>query len=160
MTSRFVALAVTTITLSALAGRAEAQGARAHFGPHVAYNFDVKEAGIGLQAGLPLASHLEFYPSADWYLVDKGSLVGFNADLKYRVSGAELNWMYLGGGLNLMRAKADGGPSNTDARANVFIGAETSRGAIHPFVELRAMLGSQSSVQVATGLNFTLSGAR
>lgn len=156
MRSRLPAL-MTAVLLSVAATRAaHAQTHRLHLGPHVSYNFDAEVVGIGPQLSVPVARHLEFYPSFDYYFVDNGSLIGINADLKYRLASENMNWLYLGGGLNISRASA-GGVSASDAGLNLFAGAESLRGNIHPFAELRLMVGDGSTAQVAFGLNFTLS---
>jgi len=125
---------------------------RAHFGPHIAYNFDIKETAIGAQLHLPVSHGIEFYPSFDYYLVDSGSLLGLSADLKFRTPGDPL---YLGGGLNIMRASA-GGSSNNDTGFDLFAGLETRYGWSHPYVEVRGLFHSGSAVQGAFGLNITL----
>jgi hypothetical protein len=142
--------------LFTLPGLATAQTSQTHLGPHIGYNFDLEEASLGAQLGVPVARFLEFYPSFDWYLVDAGSFWAVNADLKLRVEGRNTRWLYLGGGLNISNRTDDDDVSRSDSRANFFIGAESLVGRIHPFVELRALLGNGSSAQLAAGLNFTL----
>jgi len=153
---RFAAAALATVALTTTTVPAEAQAGPAHFGPHVTYNFDSEKTALGPQLSIPIARHLEFYPSFDWFFVDNGSLWAMNIDLKYRVEGENAGWLYLGGGLNLSRSNPDQGNSSSDSRANLFAGIQSMRGNIHPFVELRALLGSGSSAQMMAGLNFTL----
>jgi len=88
----------------------------------------------------------------DYYLADSGSLLGLSADLKFRTPGDPL---YLGGGLNIMRASA-GGSSNNDTGFDLFAGLETRYGWSHPYVEVRGLFHSGSAVQGAFGLNITL----
>lgn len=153
---RLTGISLAIVALAATAAPAGAQTSRAHIGPHLSYNFDIEEVAIGPQLGIPIGPRLEFYPSFDWYLVNNGSLWGLNTDLKYRVGGQGMEWFYLGGGLNLMGRNPDNGRSRTDANANLFLGAESLAGRVHPFAEFRAILGDGSSAQVAFGLNFTL----
>jgi len=117
---------------------------RSHFGPHVAYNFDIKETAIGAQLHMPIARGIEFYPSFDYYLVDTGSLWGLSADLKFRTPGDPL---YLGGGLNVL---------NNDTGLDVFAGLETRYGWSHPYVEIRGLFHNGSALQGAFGINITL----
>jgi hypothetical protein len=141
--------------LVAGAGAVEAQTSRVHLGPHVAYNFDLEDFAIGAQLSIPIATRLEFYPSFDYYFVDPGSAWGMNADLKYRFSGEQLNWLYVGGGINF--TGIDVGPADdTNVGLNLIAGFETLRGRIHPFAEARAVLSDGSFLQLAVGLNFTL----
>jgi hypothetical protein len=152
---RSLRLPVVALLLVLPAG-VSAQEGRAHFGPRLSYNVDAEMFGVGAQLGVPVARQLEFYPSFDIFFPDRGSAWGINLDLKYRVSPAASNLLYLGGGVNMSGNKPEGGNSNTRARANLLAGIESRRGPVHPFAELRAILGSGSTVQLAAGLNFTL----
>ncbi|MEP6589945.1 MAG: hypothetical protein ABJC19_02075 [Gemmatimonadota bacterium] len=134
---------------------AHAQTHSTHFGPRLSYNFDAKAAGIGAQLGIPIARHLEFYPSLDVFFVDHGSLLGINADLKYRIGRADVSWLYVGTGLNIARSSS-GGYSNSNAGLNLFLGAESLKGRVHPFGEMRFTVSDGSTAQLAAGLNFTL----
>ena len=134
---------------------AQAQTHRSHIGPRISYNFDAEALGLGMQLGLPVASHLEFYPSADVFLVDQGSLIGFNADLKYRAGRADASWFYLGGGLNIAHRKVND-VSRNDSGLNLFMGIESLRGRVHPFGEMRVTLRNGSTAQLMGGLNFTI----
>jgi hypothetical protein len=152
---RFVALA--TVLGCGLATPLAAQTGRVHIGPHVTYNFDVDEAAIGGQLTAPIGPYVEFYPSIDLFLVDRGSLFGANADFKFRPTPHDAGWLYLGAGLNIThRSIRDF--SHTDTGLNLFMGIESRQGAVHPYGEFRAILGDGSSVQIAGGLNFTLGG--
>ena len=146
---------LTALLVLVASGIVRAQTNRAHIGPHIAYNFEVEEFAIGAQFSLPVAERLEFYPSFDYYFVDPGSLWAVNADLKWRVARDRPRWFYLGGGLNITRREV-GDIDNTDLGANLFLGAESLRGTIHPFGELRAILADDSSIQLQIGLNITL----
>lgn len=146
--------ALLLVGCCAVFGAFPLQAQRSHIGFHVGENFDMSEAVLGAQLHLPVGRQVEFYPSFDYYFVDGGSLVGFNADLKFRQFSGGLE-LYLGGGLNILRASS-GGASSTDTGANLFAGVESRFGAAHPFVELRGLLHDQSSVQLQGGINFTL----
>ena len=130
------------------------QAQRSHIGFHGGYNFDLEDGLVGAQFHLPFGRQLEFYPSFDYYFSDPGSLVGFNIDLKLRYPSRDLE-LYLGGGLNILRASSTGG-SNTDTGGNVFAGLETRVGVAHPYFEVRGLLHNTSSVQLNAGINFTL----
>jgi hypothetical protein len=145
---------LTALLILLASGIVRAQTDRAHIGPHVGYNFDIKDLNLGAQFSLPLGHRLEFYPSFDYYFVDPGSEWAVNADLKSRVAKNWPRWFYLGGGLNVTTFSYHG--STTHAHANLFAGAESLRKRVHPFVEFRAILGHGSSVQLQSGLNITL----
>jgi hypothetical protein len=115
----------------------------------------LKDLGVGAQLGVPMGRHLEFYPSFDLFFVDPGSFWNLNADLKYRIATETIKWLYLGGGLNIARS-GRGSVHDTRAGVNLFAGAESLAGRVHPFGEFRFTANNGSSGQIAVGLNFTL----
>jgi hypothetical protein len=132
-----------------------AHAQRPHFGAHVSYNFDADEFGIGPQFYVPVARHLEFYPSFDYYFVDPGSLWQLNGDLKFK-SREEHNWFYLGAGVAVSRASF-GGFHNTDVGANLLGGLETLIWKkVHPYLEGRLTLRDNTVFQLAAGFNITI----
>jgi hypothetical protein len=143
---RRILTAVVLLTWAAGVSRAAAQ--RSHFGVHGGYNFDLNEGLVGAQLHMPLTRSIEFYPSFDYYLVDAGTLLGFNADLKFRSPGTPL---YFGGGLNILHTTG-----NSDTGLDLFGGFETRYGRTHPYVEGRGLFHDGSSFQVLFGINMTL----
>jgi len=141
--------------LFVVGGIADAQTTRAHFGPRLTYNFDMDEVALGAGFTAPVSNRLEFYPSFDTFLVDQGSLWALNADLKVRVTGESLNWLYMGGGLNVQR-RSLGDNHNTNTGLGLFAGFESLSGWVHPYGELRLVTGDGTSGQATIGLNFTL----
>ena len=101
------------------------------------------------------ARHLVFYPSFDYFFVDVGSFWNLSADLKYRIANESVKWPYVGTGLNIARRSVRVAHS-TKTGVNLFAGAESLRGRIHPFGEFRFTAGNGSTAQIAGGLNFTL----
>lgn len=151
--------ALTALFIAVSTGPVWAQTNRVHLGPHAGYNFKIEEPLIGVQASFPLVRKLEFYPSFDWYLSgDEVTVFGLNGDLKWRVAGdrPSFQWLYLGAGLNLTMVKPEGGDTDTDAGGNLFVGAESLRGRIHPFAEARVTLRRGTMFQLQGGLNITL----
>lgn len=155
MSFRVVSLASTLLLTSVMAGGAQAQTSQLHFGPRVSYQFDLEEFGIGAQLSVPIAHHLEFYPSFDYFFVNVGSFWDVNGDLKYRIDTESVNWLYMGGGLNIAHTSRDRGNDN-QAGLNLFAGVESLSGRVHPFGELRFTINDHSTAQASVGLNFTL----
>lgn len=155
MSLRVSSITAALILTGALAGTAQAQTSQLHLGPRVSYQFDVKKVGVGAQLSVPVARHLEFYPSFDYFFVDHGSFWQLNADLKYRFAGQAVRWLYGGTGLNIAHSSVSVN-SATHAGLNLFAGAESLRGRVHPFGELRFTVGDGSTGMIAVGLNFTL----
>jgi hypothetical protein len=148
--------AALSIAFAASASTANAQTSRTHLGPRIGYNIDAEAVSIGGQLSLPIARRLEFYPSADVTLVDNGSMFGVNLDIKYRLpAGGTMDWLYLGTGLGIV-SRSVGDNDNTDTGLNLFLGAESLRGRVHPFIEGRLLIADGSMVQLVGGLNFTI----
>lgn len=148
--------AAVSIAFAATASTANAQTSRTHLGPRIGYNFDAEAVTLGGQLSFPLARRLEFYPSADVTLVDNGSMFGVNVDVKYRMpSGGSMEWLYLGTGLGIVSRSVNDN-DNTDTGLNLFVGAESLRGRVHPFIEGRILISDGSTAQLVGGLNFTL----
>ena len=151
MKSRRSMAAVALVLSLAAAGTAAAQTKELHLGPRLSYQFDAEELGVGAQFSLPIASHLEFYPSFDVFFTDP-SLWSFNVDLKWRALAKSASWFYVGTGLNILDASGNG----SNAGLNLFGGVESLKGRVHPFGELRFIVNDNSTAQVSAGLNFTL----
>jgi hypothetical protein len=148
--------AAVLIALAATAPTAHAQTSRTHLGPRIGYNFDAEAVTIGGQLSFPIARRLEFYPSADVTLVDNGSMFGINIDVKYRMpSGGSMEWLYLGTGLGIVSRSVNDN-DNTDTGLNLFLGAESLKGRVHPFIEGRVLISDGSTAMLMGGLNFTL----
>jgi hypothetical protein len=138
-----------------VAASSEAQTNNLHIGPRLSFDFDAEEIGIGAQVGIPIGRRVELYPSFDYFFVDPGTLWSINADVKARIFGERLEWLYTGAGLGIERIEL--GPfDDTDPGVNLFVGAETLRGRIHPFAEARLRFADRNSFVLAAGLNFTL----
>lgn len=144
----FRRILTVAILLVCAAGVTRATAQRAHVGVHGGYNTDMDRGALGVQMQMPLSSAIEFYPSLDYYLVDGGTRLGWNADLKFR---AEQTPLYFGGGLNLLT-----GGGTSDAGLNLIGGIETRYGETHPFAEVRGLIHGNTSLQLLLGLNFTL----
>jgi hypothetical protein len=149
--------AALAATLAVAAGSAlAAQTTHSHLGVHALYNSTFDDFGVGAQFSAPIARHLEFYPSFDWYFdVPHATVWEANADVKYRALGERSEWFYVGTGLNIHRQTVD----NFDLTRggwNLFMGAESIRGHIHPFAEARATVTDHTRFQIQAGINITL----
>ena len=151
--SRSLAIAAVLISGSAVA--AGAQSRSSQLGLHLLYNTTYQDAGIGAQFSAPIAHHLEFYPSFDYYFQSPGTLWQLNADIKYRTSGSAGDWLYVGTGLNLSHYSVDDA-SGDRVGWNLIGGVESLRGQVHPFVETRVTVTDHTRFQIQGGLNFPL----
>ena len=145
-----------TLPLVMLATAASAASAqRPHLGTRVGYDFEAKNPVISIQATVPVTAFVSFYPSADIYLPDHGTMNGFNGDLKVNLPSSTGPQFYLGGGVGVQTRHLNQS-SSTDVGANALLGVESQVGWVHPFVEGRAFISEQNRVSVLVGLNFTL----
>jgi hypothetical protein len=128
---------------------------RPHLGARVGYDFQSKNPVVSVQASVPVTPVVEFYPSADIYLPNSGTMMGFNGDLKLNLPTSTGPNFYLGGGLGVLTRSRDD-VSSTDVGANAILGVESRLGWVHPFVEGRAFISEQNRASLLLGLNFTL----
>lgn len=157
---RTARLARLTTMLVALCAAARLVGAQnPHAGIRMGYNFDTRDPVISTNLTLPITNRVEFYPSLDVYLPDRGSMTGLNGDVKVRVPTIGGPDLYFGGGLGVLSRNV-GAFSNTDVGVNAIMGVESRQGSVHPFFEGRVLLHDNSTFQAIGGLNFTLGGRR
>ena len=155
MTKPAFSIVVLAAVLLTMPVAAKAQ--QAHFGGRAGFNAEGNAGLLGVQFSLPIAHRLELYPSFDVYFPDRGSLLGFNGDLKYRIPTSNSLWVYGGGGLGVQYVDVDGA-NDSDLGVNLLGGIETRLGRVHPFLESRVMLYDDTSFQLMGGLNITLYG--
>jgi hypothetical protein len=124
-----------------------AQGAELGF--HFGVNFDSDDALVGAQLAVPLGRRVDLYPSFDYYFIDPGTLNALNIDIRFRQPARTIA-PYLGGGLNIL--SRDG---NSDTGVGLF-GGLAGRGPTRPYIELRALLHDDSSLQLVGGVSFRL----
>lgn len=141
-----------TVLAALLACTAPARAQRAHIGPHAGYDFDRNVGLVGGQMSLPLSRYIELYPSVDVYLLNTGTLVGFNGDLKLRLQPGQPLQLYVGGGLNALRPQTGG----TDTGWDMLGGVETRLGYSHPYIEGKVLQHNGSTFQLMAGINITL----
>jgi hypothetical protein len=155
LASRSVVVGVLLLVAASTA-RSQAAG-RSYFGPHVGINFDSDDALIGAQFTFPITNSIEFYPSADIYFPNAGSLLGLSMDLKFGLATVQGPHFYLGGGLNVLHSSFRG-EGHSDAGIDLMFGIESRSGPVHPFGEGRVLIHDNTSFQLVGGLNFALGG--
>ena len=155
MLKRLALAVVFPAALLCHAAPVQAQTDHAHVGFHALYNTTFQDAGVGAQFSLPVARHLEFYPSVDLYFQTGATVWQPNFDFKYRALGQRNDWFYLGTGLGLLQESVDG-LNESRAMWNLFIGAENLHGEIHPFIEARAGVSDENQFQIQGGINITI----
>lgn len=155
MTTGLRAIAIAATFIGAGAITAQAQTDHSHLGLHALYSTNYEDPGIGVQFSAPIAHHLEFYPSFDYYIQSPGTRIQVNADVKYRISDEHSNWFYVGTGLNVSHFSVDS-VSSTIAGWNLLAGMESLKGKVHPFGEARVTVTDHTRFQLQGGFNITL----
>jgi hypothetical protein len=144
------------LVLAAMASIAGAQ-ASTHVGARVGYNFEAEEVILSANLTVPISTRIEFYPSLDIYLPERGNKIGFNGDVKVLLPMASGPHLYGGGGIGVVNQNF-GDISNTDVGVNLLVGLESKVGWIHPFGELKFLIHDQKQFVAIAGVNMTLGG--
>lgn len=129
--------------------------ASTHVGARLGYNFESDEAILGANLTVPISTRIEFYPSLELYVPDRGNKVGFNGDVRVFLPTRPSYNLYAGGGLGLVNRNLDA-ISNTDVGVNLLFGIESRIGRIHPLGEARLLLHDDTQLVLFAGVNFTL----
>jgi hypothetical protein len=161
-------LATVLLSTPALAQRrttttmGKAQGDRPEVGPTAGFATNDLDFFIGAQFAYPIANRFDIYPSFDYYFPGNSVHVWtLNGDVRYwpklniRNSG-----LYAGAGLNYTHTSVDLGPlgsaSSSDAGLGLFGGWEFKTSNIHPFGQLKIVIGNADRVEFGGGVNFRL----
>lgn len=142
------------LVLAAMASIAGAQ-ATTHVGARVGYNFEAEVVVLSANLTVPISTRIEFYPSLDIYLPERGNRIGFNGDVKVLLPMASGPHLYGGGGIGVVNQNL-GDFSNTDIGVNLLFGLESKVGWIHPFGEIRFLVHDQKQFVAIAGVNMVL----
>lgn len=134
--------------------RAAATALTPRFGGHLGYSFDVEELILGAQLSYPVTPRLDLYPSFDFYAIPGAvDLWGLNFDVKFHPP-SRYGALYVGGGINYSRASYYGANSS-DTNLNLLVGLERRwRPRVHPYVEMKVIVGDGSSLQLVGGMSW------
>jgi hypothetical protein len=146
LVSIVVAALVTSVNASAQAS--------SHVGSRVGYDFQTDEVILGANFTVPISTQIEFYPSLELYLPDRGNKIGFNGDVKIFLPTRAIYDLYGGGGLGVVNQNL-GDVSNTDVGINLLFGISSRVGRIHPYGEARVLLHDDPQFVLLAGVNFT-----
>lgn len=148
-----------TLLLSALLIGVVALPARAQtqFGIHGGYDVDVEEFLLGGQVRFPLSGvPLILQPGVDVFFVDDGTLLQFDANALYPISGGpgESFTPYAGAGLGVSYFSFEEF-DDTSAGLNLLAGANFNNASrIRPFVQARITIDDGTRVGVMGGILF------
>lgn len=124
-------------------------------GVRIGENTDYDDALIGMHLQIPIARHVDFYPSMDVYFPNTGTRLGFNGDLRYRFPVASAWQPYVGGGLNWLHRSVND-VNSEDVGVDMLGGVQTRVGAAYPFAEGRILFQDNTSFQLSGGVAFRL----
>ena len=142
-----VALVVSSVSASAQPST--------YVGPRAGYDFQTDEVILGAGFTVPISTQIEFYPSLELYLPDRGNKIGFNGDVRILLPTRASFDLYAGGGLGIVNQNL-GDVSNTDLGLNLLFGIASRVGRIHPFGEARLLVHDDTQLVLHAGVNFTL----
>jgi hypothetical protein len=145
--SILAALFFTSVSASAQAST--------YVGTRISYDFQTDEVILGANLTVPISTQIEFYPSLELYLPDRGNKIGFNGDVKVFLPTRASYDLYAGGGLGVVNQNL-GDVSNTDVGLNLLFGIGSRIGRIHPYGEARLLLHDDTQLVLLAGVNFTL----
>jgi hypothetical protein len=145
--SLVAALVVTSVSASGQAST--------YVGTRAGYDFQTDEVILGANLTVPISTQIEFYPSLELYLPDRGNKIGFNGDVKIFLPTRASYDLYAGGGLGIVNQNL-GDVSNTDLGLNLLFGIGSRVGRIHPYGEARLLLHDDTQLVLFAGVNFTL----
>ena len=145
--SLVAALAASSVSASAQSGT--------YVGTRAGYNFQTDEVILGASFTVPISTQIEFYPSLELYLPDRGNKMGFNGDVKITLPTRAMYDLYGGGGLGIVNQNL-GDVSNTDLGVNILFGIASRVGRLHPYGEAKLMIHDDTQLVLYAGVNFTL----
>ena len=171
VTSRLLlaVLATTFLTTPAFAQKRAApaasagfaQGNRPEVGPQLGFATNDLDFFLGAQFSYPIANRFDIYPSFDYYFPGNSVHVWtLNGDVRYwpkiNVRNAGL---YAGAGLNYTHSSVSVlgiSASSSDAGLGLFGGWEFKASNIHPFGQIKVVIGNADRVEFGGGVNFRL----
>ena len=137
-----------------LLGPAPAFADGVKFGVRGGYYTKVDAAFVGVELLAPVAHHVWFNPNVEYAFVDDSYLT-FNLDFHYDFPSHSSTFVWLGGGLAVVRFDPPGsGESNTDVGANILAGLGFRSGSVIPYFQAKVIAKDDSVFAIAFGLRF------
>jgi hypothetical protein len=135
----------------------KAQGDRPELGPQAGFATNNLDFFIGAQFAYPVANRFDFYPSFDYYFADgPGTIWALNADIRWWPKINVRNpGLYAGGGLNYSHFSFSGF-SNSEVGLGLLGGWEFKASNVHPFGQIKIVIGDADRVEFGGGINFRL----
>ena len=130
-----------------------AQDQSTNIGARAGYNFETDELVVSGNLVVPMTSRANFYPSVDIYRAERGSKIGFNADLK--ILFPRLGQFFYGGFGGGVITRTVGDSSHTEWGGNLLLGLQAKLGWLRPFAEARAMFRDKMQLQAVGGFNIS-----
>jgi len=124
-------------------------------GVRAGYYTKVEKPFVGAELLVRVAPRFFFNPNFEYVFVDNGTYMTFNGDFHYDFPTHSSTYVWLGAGPALVRVHPEGrGPANTDVAANLLGGVGVHTGSVIPYVQLKAIIKSDSLFSLAVGLRF------
>jgi hypothetical protein len=119
------------------------------------YYTKVEEPFAGAELLVPVAHRFYFNPNVEYVFVKSGSYVTFNGDFHYDFRGQSSTYVWLGGGLGIVRVDPEG-PANADSSvaANFLAGIGFRAGSIIPYFQAKLVAKNDPLFSLAFGFRF------
>ena len=125
------------------------------FGVRGGYYFEVEDPFLGAELLLRLGHRFYFNPNFEYVFVDNRDYMTFNADFHYDFPTDGRNFVWAGAGLALVRIDPENRqPTDTDAAANLLLGAGLGGRGVVPYLQGKLILKDNTEFVLAVGLRF------
>jgi hypothetical protein len=125
------------------------------FGLRGGYYTKVEEPFVGAELLVPMAHRFYFNPNIEYVFVNSGSYLTYNADFHYDFGVSRNTFVWLGGGLGVVRVNPEGPDnSSTDAAANFLGGIGFRAGSAIPYFQAKVIAKSGTEFALAFGVRF------
>ena len=125
------------------------------FGGRVGYYTDVQKPILGVEILAPVARRVYFNPNIELVLIDNVTYFTLNGDFHYDFHTGNSSFVWLGGGLGVVKFDPDG-PNNgdTDLAANFLGGVGFRSGHVIPYFQAKVIAKDNSEFVIAFGVRF------
>jgi hypothetical protein len=124
------------------------------FGVRGGYYTKVEKPFLGAELLVRVAPRFYFNPNVEYVFVDNGSYITINGDFHYDFPTHSSTYVWLGAGPALVRVHPDGAGASTNVAADLLGGIGFRTESVIPYIQVKAIIKSDSLVSIAVGLRF------
>jgi hypothetical protein len=125
------------------------------FGVRGGYYFEVDEPFLGAELLVGVGHRVYFNPNFEYVFTDNRDYMTFNFDLHYDFPTDGRTFVWAGAGLGLVRIDPENRQeTDTEAAANLLLGAGLGRGNVIPYIQAKLILKDNTEFALGFGLRF------